>query len=126
LKHQVKHLTRHALDVRKFGDSNSEQIRCVTRRSYRQRSSHHCNWIKRPLINPQRILDIVGDCRRKSMVPFHKQWGTYSSNPLVVEQSMSIGEAKRVDPCGKGGGLVDGALLREYPVGRNSPSRDAA
>jgi hypothetical protein len=39
---------------------------------------------------------------------------------------MSIEEAKRADPFGKRGGLVDGILVREFPVGRNSPSRDAA
>jgi hypothetical protein len=78
------------------------------------------------LLNPQWVRDIVADCRRKGVVPFHKQWGTYSSNPLVVEQGMSIEKAKRLDSFGKGGGLVDGILVREFPVGRNSGNRDAA
>jgi hypothetical protein len=60
------------------------------------------------------------------VVPFHKQWGSYRNNPVVVEQGMSIEEAKRLDSFGKGGGLVDGILVREFPVCRNSPSRDAA
>jgi hypothetical protein len=59
-------------------------------------------------------------------MPFHKQWGTYSSNPLVVEQRMSIAEAKALDKFGHGGGLVDGVLVREYPMRPNSASCDAA
>ena len=47
-------------------------------------------------VNPQWVRDIIADCRRRGVVPFHKQWGTYSSNPLVVEQGMSIAEAKGV------------------------------
>jgi protein gp37 len=78
------------------------------------------------LLNPQWVRDIVADCRRKGVVPFHKQWGTYSSNPLVVDQGMSLEEAKRLDPFGKGGGLVDDKLVREVPVGRDSGNRDAA
>jgi protein gp37 len=78
----------------------------------------------RPL-DPEWVRDIIADCRRKGVAPFHKQWGTYSSNPLVVEQGMSIKEAKRIDPFGKGGGLVDGCLVREFPLGRDL-SRNAA
>jgi protein gp37 len=78
----------------------------------------------RPL-NPQWVRDIIADCRRRGVTPFHKQWGTYKSNPLVVEQGMSIAEAKRIDPFGKGGGLVDGCLVRAFPLGRNL-SRNAA
>jgi hypothetical protein len=49
-----------------------------------------------------------------------------SSNPLVVEQGMSVTEALALDKYGKGGGLVDGVLVREYPRRPNSASRDAA
>jgi hypothetical protein len=42
--------------------------------------------------------------------------GTYSSKPLVVERGMSIAEAKKLDKYGKGGGLVDGVLVREFPL----------
>ena len=45
-------------------------------------------------VNPQWVRDIIADCRRRGVVLFHKQWGTYPSNPLVVEQRMSIAEAK--------------------------------
>jgi protein gp37 len=69
----------------------------------------------RPL-DPQWIRDIIADCRRLGVVPFHKQWGTYSSNPLVGEQGMSIAEAKAIDKYGKGGGLIDGKLVREFPL----------
>jgi protein gp37 len=79
----------------------------------------------RPL-DPQWVRDVIADCRRKGVTPFHKQWGTYSSNPLVVEQGMSIAEAKALDKFGHGGGLVDGELVREYPRRPISASRDAA
>jgi hypothetical protein len=59
-------------------------------------------------------------------MPFHKQWGTYKSNPLVVEKGMTIEEAKRADPFGKGGGLVDGKIVHEFPTPRRLASRDAA
>jgi protein gp37 len=79
----------------------------------------------RPM-DPQWAREIIADCRRRGVTPFHKQWGTYSSNPLVVEQGMSIAEAKALDKFGHGGGLVDGVLVREYPMRPNSASRDAA
>ena len=72
----------------------------------------------RPL-DPQWVRDIIADCRRKGVVPFHKQWGTYQSNPLVVEQGMSTEEAKSMDKFGKGGGLVDDVLARSTQCGLN-------
>ena len=48
------------------------------------------------------------------------------SNPLVSEQGMSLQEAKRLDNFGKGGGSVDEALVREFPLPRKLLSRDAA
>jgi protein gp37 len=47
----------------------------------------------RPL-NPQWVRDIIADCHAKGVAPFHKQWGTYASNPLVIEQGMTIADAK--------------------------------
>ncbi len=38
----------------------------------------------RPL-HPKWVRDIIADCRRRGIAPFHKQWGTYASSPLVVE-----------------------------------------
>ena len=42
--------------------------------------------------------------------------GSYQNNPLVVEQGLTAGEAKQMDAEGKGGGLVDGELVREFPA----------
>jgi hypothetical protein len=39
---------------------------------------------------------------------------------------MSAEEAKSIDKFGKGGGLVDDVLVREFPMRPNSTSRDAA
>ena len=79
----------------------------------------------RPL-NPQWVRDIIADCYRKGVAPFHKQWGTYGSNPLVTEQGMSIKEAKTLDKYGKGGGLVDAELVRECPNPRKPVRQDVA
>jgi len=39
---------------------------------------------------------------------------------------MSIAEAKSLDDFGKGGGLVDGELVREFPLRHKSAVREAA
>lgn len=75
---------------------------------------------------PVWVRDIIADCRRRGVAPFHKQWGSYASNPLVAEQGLSIDEVKRIDAYGKGGGLVDGSLVREFPSPRRATDRDAA
>jgi protein gp37 len=52
---------------------------------------------------------------------FHKQWGHYGNNPLVLKQGMSVAKARAIDPDegpskhGKGGALLDGRLWRELP-----------
>jgi Protein of unknown function (DUF5131) len=69
----------------------------------------------RPL-DPQWVRDIIKGCRNRGVAPFHKQWGTYKSNPLVVEQGLSIKDTKLVDQHGKGGGLIDMKLVREFPL----------
>jgi protein gp37 len=79
----------------------------------------------RPL-DPKWVRDVIADCRRREIAAFHKQWGTYKSNPLVVEQGMTIEEAKRADSFGKGGGLIDGVLVHEFPTPRRLERRDAA
>jgi protein gp37 len=68
----------------------------------------------RPL-KPQWVLDVIADCRRFGVAPFHKQWGSYDNHPLVVEDGMTVREARAIDAEGKGGGLVDGKLVREFP-----------
>jgi hypothetical protein len=77
-------------------------------------------------MQPQWARDIIADCRRKGVVPFHKQWGSYRNNPLVVEEGMSLAEAKSMDPYGKGGGIIDCELVREYPVPCTNKDRHAA
>ena len=73
----------------------------------------------RPL-KPQWVRDIISDCCLRGVAPFHKQWGAYRNNPLVVEHGMSSKEAAAIDKLGKGGGLVDGKLVREFPVRQES------
>ena len=64
------------------------------------------------------IRDVIADCRQRGVAVFHKQWGTYPNNPLVAKQGMTIAEAKALDHFGKGGGLVDGEAVREFPICR--------
>jgi protein gp37 len=68
----------------------------------------------RPL-DPTWIRDIIEDCHRRGVAPFHKQWGTYPNNPLVLEDGENIADAKAMDKFGKGGGLLDGEFVREFP-----------
>ena len=69
----------------------------------------------RPL-KPRWVRDVIADCRRLGVAPFHKQWGSYHNNPLVIEQGMTAREAKEMDAEGKGGGLLDGGLVRNFPL----------
>ncbi|MEA2841828.1 MAG: hypothetical protein QOF41_3158 [Methylobacteriaceae bacterium] len=69
----------------------------------------------RPL-QPQWVRDVITDCRHLGIAPFMKQWGSYTNNPIVVEAGLDEAEAKGSDPYGKGGGLVDGKLVREFPA----------
>lgn len=68
----------------------------------------------RPL-NPTWVRDVIADCRKLSIAPFLKQWGSYGNNPLVHDLERTIDDAKRADPFGKGGGLLDGSICREFP-----------
>jgi protein gp37 len=79
-------------------------------------------------MQPSWVRDIVTACRDLKIAPFHKQWGTYESNPLVCEQGMSKKDAAAADPNGKGGGLLDGEIVRHFPIPRlQAPSKvDAA
>ena len=51
--------------------------------------------------------------------------GTYADNPLVVDNGLSVADAKSIDGYGKGGGLVDGKLVREFPSRESTPGREA-
>lgn len=68
---------------------------------------------------PQWARDAITECRRVGAAPFLKQWGTYANNPHVVEQGLPTRDAMRLDPPenGKGGGMLDGRLWREFPAG---------
>ncbi|MDQ0356425.1 protein gp37 [Rhodoplanes tepidamans] len=59
--------------------------------------------------------DIIADCRARRVAPFLKQWGTYRSNPLVSEAGIDELGARVIDPHGKGGGMIDGRLIRDFP-----------
>jgi hypothetical protein len=72
------------------------------------------------------IRDVITDCRERDIAPFHKQWGVYQNNPLVVNEGKSVKEAKGLDKLEKGGCLVDGKFVWEFPVRRNAANRDAA
>ena len=79
----------------------------------------------RPL-KPRWIRNIITECHHRGVAVFHKQWGDYRNNPLVVEQGLTPSEAKAVDHFGKGGGLIDGQLMREFPERRHVDDRKAA
>lgn len=63
----------------------------------------------------QWVRDVIADCHRSGVAPFHKQWGSYQNSPLVVEKGMLAREAREIYAEGKGGALVDGKLVRNFP-----------
>lgn len=69
------------------------------------------------------VDDAIADCRRAGVAPFFKQWGTYANNPLIDRGRVKAAE---LDPHGKGGGLVNGKMVREFPASRASRSNEAA
>lgn len=70
--------------------------------------------------------NIIADCREMGVAPFFKQWGSYSNNPLVSEEGWSANEAQSADAYGKGGGKVDGHLVREFPLSQIPPVEEAS
>jgi protein gp37 len=77
-------------------------------------------------LKPHWVRDIIADCHRNGVAVFHKQWGSYANNLLVVEQGMSTKDAAALDKLGTGGGLVDGDIVREFPRRRDAANRRAA
>lgn len=67
--------------------------------------------------DPQWAREVIVECRRVKVAPFLKQWGSYTNNPLVVEQGLTVDDAIKRDPPtnGKGGGMLDGKVCREFP-----------
>jgi protein gp37 len=68
------------------------------------------------VLKPNWIRDIIAECRYLGVRPFFKQWGTYQNNPLVSEHGMPTAKAKARDAAGKGGGMIDGKLVRRFPT----------
>jgi protein gp37 len=66
---------------------------------------------------PQWVRDVIAQCDQYNVAPFLKQWGSYSNNPLVVEDGLTIKEAMQADPPtnGKGGGKLDNQIWRKFP-----------
>lgn len=66
---------------------------------------------------PDWTREVRDQAQAQGVFFFHKQWGTYASNPLVSEHGMTATDAERLDPPenGKGGALLDGRLWREFP-----------
>ncbi|MCY1705250.1 DUF5131 family protein [Pannonibacter sp. SL95] len=67
-------------------------------------------------MEPQWVSDVLDDCRRGGIAPFFKQWGQYENNPLTGQLQLPKADMKGIDPHGKGGGLVGGQIVREFPV----------
>lgn len=59
--------------------------------------------------------DVVAECRELGIAPFFKQWGLSENNPLLAGRVLSAEDVKAIDPHGKGGGLLDNQLVREFP-----------
>lgn len=73
------------------------------------------------------VVDIVEDCRRFGIAPFFKQWGSFQNNPMVAEKHMAVDDVRIADPYGKGGGLLDGKIVRQFPAtSKPEASADAA
>lgn len=79
------------------------------------------------ICNPEWVREILGWCDLYEVPAFHKQWGTWRSNPLVCEHGMTPAQAEQIDPQGKGGSLVDGRHVKQWPHVRTafSPVADS-
>lgn len=105
--------------------SASSAMSLRSRRSGRSTSACLPNWIiaggesgpHARVMRPAWARHIRDQCRALGIAFFHKQWGTYRSNPLVQEDSLLLAEAERRGPRanGKDGALLDGRLHREFP-----------
>lgn len=63
------------------------------------------------------VREVRDACVAADVPFFHKQWGAWSSNPLVARDGLSVEEAARrdLDPDAKGGASLDGRLWRQMP-----------
>lgn len=74
---------------------------------------------------PDWVREIALWCDLYGVPLFHKQWGQYASNPLVIEHGLNVRAAAVADPHGKGGSLLDGRLIKQWPHARYAVSPDA-
>jgi len=65
--------------------------------------------------NPEWVREIISWCDLYGVPAFHKQWGAYKNNPLFLEKNIDIKEVERLDPVGKGGSLLDGVHIKNFP-----------
>ncbi|SMC89156.1 protein gp37 [Fulvimarina manganoxydans] len=61
------------------------------------------------------VNGVLKDCGARGIAPFFKQWGQFENNPLTGTYNLPKSELQRLDPHGKGGGLVDGVIVRHFP-----------
>jgi protein gp37 len=69
-------------------------------------------------MNAQWVRELRDQCVTLGIPLFHKQWGTYASNPVPAAEDPTTN--------GKGGGLLDGCLWRQFPGAPKRPNRAAA
>jgi protein gp37 len=70
------------------------------------------------VMRPAWARSVRDDCVKLRIAYFHKQWGSYASNPLVQELAWPVEQAKQLDPDGKGGKLLDGEVWHQFPTPR--------
>ncbi len=63
------------------------------------------------------VREVRDVCVAEGVPFFHKQWGSWRFNPLVVRDGLTPREAARrdLDPEAKGGASLDGRLWRQMP-----------
>lgn len=68
--------------------------------------------------DPKWVRRVRDQADAQGVAFFHKQWGSYRSNPAVCERGLSVRECEILDPHenGKGGALLDGVLRRSMPA----------
>jgi hypothetical protein len=76
--------------------------------------------MRRGPVKPQWVRDVIADCRRSGVAPFHKQWGSYRNNPLVVEQGMTTREAQQLDAGDRAAGWSMASLFVNSRMGIDS------
>jgi protein gp37 len=72
------------------------------------------------------VRNILIDCRDRGVAAFFKQWGTYQNNPLISEDRLPPEEVKTIDKFGKGGGMIDGSIVRSFPLTPSAAHLSAA